>query len=91
MRTRDDGKRGPVGVCLSLRREGNDVELTMDDVVLNSDRDGTHLHLDTFITFALITAAQLDGEMSEDDYARFGRFVFGSVSAIAKFRLPRSE
>jgi hypothetical protein len=78
-------------VCLSLRREGRNVELTMDDVVLHTDTDGgTHWHLDRFVTFADITDAQLNGEMSESDYARFGRFVFGSVRAIAKFRLPEN-
>jgi hypothetical protein len=92
MRTRDDGKRGPIGLCLSLRREGPNVELTMDEVVLHTDADGgTHWHLDRFITFADVAAAQLNGEMSESDYARFGRFVFVSVSAIAKFRLPGNE
>ena len=63
----------------------------MDDVVLHADREGrTHWHLDRFITFADITAAQLEGQMSESDYARFGRFVFVSISAIAKFRLPEN-
>lgn len=77
-----------MGLCLSLRADGADVELTMDDVVLHTDRDGnTHWHHARFITFAGITAEQLDGAMSENDYARFGRFVFGSLSAIAKFRL----
>jgi len=61
----------------------------MDDVVHHTDREGdTHWHHQTFITFANVTAAQLNGEMSEDDYARFGRFVFGSLSALAKSRLP---
>ncbi len=76
-------------MCLSLRRDQSDVEVTMDNIVLHTDAEnGTHWHLDTFITFARISAAQINGEMSEDDYARFGRFVFGSLSALAKFRLP---
>lgn len=90
MRTHDDGRRGPVAVCLSLRRVGDDVEVTMDDVVRRTDVPGinTQWDHDRFITFAVITAEQLDGNMSESDYARFGRFVFGSISALAKFRLP---
>ncbi len=89
MRTQDDGRRGPVAVCLSLRRDGSDLEVTMDQVVLHDDRgDGPRWHHDTFVTFARISATQINGEMSEDEYARFGRFVFGSLSALAKFRLP---
>lgn len=90
MRTHDDGRRGPVAVCLSLRRVGEDVEVTMDDVVRRTDVQGTQTHWDhdRFVTFATITAEQLNGKMSESDYARFGRFVLGSISAVAKFRLP---
>ncbi len=78
-----------MAVCLSLRRDGPDVEVTINDVALHTDREGgTHWHLDRFITFANISAVQISGEMSEDDYARFGRFVFGSLSALATFRLP---
>jgi hypothetical protein len=92
MRTKDDGERGPIGLCLSLRREGANIELTMDDVVLHADKAGTtHWHSDRFITFADISAAQLDGQMTEEDFARFGRFVFGSISALAKFRLPNKK
>jgi len=92
MRTRDDGRRGPIAVCLSLQQDGSDVEVTMDDVVLHIDQEGrTHWHLDRFITFARISAAQINGEMSEDDYARFGRFVFGSVSALARHRLRNGQ
>jgi hypothetical protein len=90
MRTHDDGQRGPVAVCLSLRRTGDDIEVTMDDLVRRTDQEAsrTHWDHDRFITFATITAEQLNGKMSERDYARFGRFVFGSISALAKFRLP---
>ena len=89
MRTQDDGQRGSVALCLSIRRDGPDIEVTMDDVVLDTDRaEAAHWHLDTFVTFARISAAKMNGEMSEEDYARFGRLVFGSLSALAKFRLP---
>lgn len=90
MRTHDDGQRGPIAVCLSLRRIGDDVEVTMDDVVRCTEDEGAHAYWadDRFITFARITAEQLNGGMSESDYARFGRFVFGSIAALAKFRLP---
>jgi hypothetical protein len=90
MRTYDDGRRGPVAVCLSLRSIGKDLEVTMDDVVRRTDAQGiqTYWPHDRFVTFATISAEQLNGNRSDSDYARLGRFVFGSISALAKFRLP---
>lgn len=72
-------------MSLSVRATDRCVELTMHHLALDSnashqDRHWRHVR---FITFADVTAAQLEGGITDEECARFGRFVFGSVAALA--------
>ena len=74
--TDSDGSRGSRGVCISLRRLGDEIELAFDAVRLESgnkdDRTWRHHHA---LHFAIMRSDEFDGNMSVDRLAAFGQSV----------------
>lgn len=85
--TIDDGSRGSRGVCVSLRRVGDEIELAFDAVRLESggkdNRTWKHHHA---LTFAIMRPDEFDGNMSMERLATFGQSVLDVL-----FHLNRPE
>ena len=88
----DNGRRGEAGVLLSIRRNAEEIEVTIDDVRLekpaglrNSDeRVWGH---DRFITFLQMPSEMREGTFSNEQLANFGLTIIGCIYPIAE-RLP---
>ena len=82
-RAQDDGIRGERGLCISVRPQGEKLELTLDMVRTGKHATGTWQH-DVFITFADIDVAQARRfEFSEEQLANFGRLTLGALLGAA--------
>ncbi len=78
-RAQDDGVRGARGLCISIRPQGEKLELTLDMVTGGRQSIGTWKH-DVFITFADIDIAQAKRfDFSEEQLANFGRLTLGAL------------
>jgi hypothetical protein len=70
---KDDELRGDRGVCISLRRVGDVIELAFDSVGLEQDgaeaRSWKHRGA---LSFAILTPEEFDGKMSMERMAKFG-------------------
>lgn len=90
MRSKDDGVRGKRGICISVRRVGNDVELTCDDVTLKESVPfRATWQQKTFITFAQVSQQEIEEGPSEQRIRDLGHFVWGLLAPL--MRDPRSE
>ena len=85
--TRDDGSRGNRGVCISLRRVGDVIELAFDSVGLEQDSAEVRSwkHRGT-LDFVIMTPEEFNGKMSEERMALFGHSI---LSVLYHLDLPQ--
>ncbi len=94
-RSSDDGERGPIGILLSLRKDGSGIEVTMDNVALDratgfrESRNRLWRH-QVFTTF-LNLPPELDRSFfTQEKLANFGLTILGSIYAVAQ-GVPTAE
>ena len=91
-RSSDDGERGPVGILLSLRKDGSGIEVTMDNVALDratgfrDSRNRLWRH-EWFTTFLNLPPEFDRSVFTQEKLANFGLTVLGSIYGLAQ-RVP---
>ena len=91
-RLSDDGRRGEVGVLLSIRRGATEIEVTIDDVRLqnptgpSNSRDRVWGH-ERFVTFLQMPAELQQGTFSSEQLSNLGATIVGCIYPLAA-RLP---
>ena len=88
-REQDDGRRGPFGVLLSIRRDPAEIEITVDDVALHEpasfensrNRLWRHQRFTTFLNLP----PDLDRSFfTQQKLADFGLTILGCLYPLAK-------
>jgi hypothetical protein len=87
----DDELRGDRGVCVSLRRVGDVIELAFDSVGLEEDdgeaRSWKHRGA---LGFVILTPEEFNGKMSMERMARFGDSILSTLFHLDRPRGERS-
>jgi len=95
-RQHDDGRRGKIGVLLSIRRDSSEIEITVDDVVLHDpasfeNSDHRLWRHRWFTTFLNLPPDLDDTSFTQQKLADFGLTILGCIYAHAKKLEPEES